>query len=193
MPLKPTSSWPISSAYAYCKRRQESVPATAYTGDLGANGPPSRCYNRRIRTLTILLVGTALAVPATSQLKVFVEPREVEEGEPGALWIQADFSGPLKASISKFVPQVQLVANAEAATAVLRHTATERSRAESTAKRVFVGRGVAARASAELIDSCGVILWSESAKPGPAKVTDRIATRLKEAVGKGKIKPCTKE
>ena len=159
-----------------------------------------------MKILAVLVLGAGLAVPASSQLKVFVEPAEVEESEPGALWIQSDFSGPLKSSIAKFVPQVQLVANAEAATVVLRHTATERSRGESTAKRVFVGRGIAARASAELIDTCGVILWSESAKdtsrrlaalvgdfakPGPGKVADRIAKRLEEAMRKSKIKPCS--
>ena len=161
-----------------------------------------------MKILTVRLLGTALAVPASSQIKVFVEPAEIREAEPGALWIEADFSGPLKSSIGKFVPQVQLVANAEAATVVLQHTATERSRGESTAKRVLVGRGVAARASAELIDSCGVILWSESAKdtsrlmakmvgdfakPGPSKVADRIANRLGEAIKKGKIKPCAQQ
>ena len=161
-----------------------------------------------MKALATLLLGAVLAVPASSQLRIFVEPAEVEEGVPGALWIQADFSGELKASISKFVSQAQLVANAEAATVVLRHTGAERSRAESTAKRVFVGRGAAARASAELIDSCGVILWSDSAKdtsrllealvgdfakPGPGKVADRIANRLEEALRKGKVKPCSQE
>ena len=82
------------------------------------------------------------------------------------------------------------------------------SRGESTAKRVFVGRGVAARASTELVDGCGVIIWSESAKdtsrlmakmvddfakPGPAKVADRIANRFGEALRKGKIKPCPQQ
>ena len=82
------------------------------------------------------------------------------------------------------------------------------SRGESTAKRVFVGRGVAARASTELVDGCGVIIWSEFAKdtsrlmakivgdfakPGPAKVADRIANRLGEALRKGKIKPCPQQ
>ncbi len=161
-----------------------------------------------MKSFAVLVLGAVWAVPASSQLKVFVEPAKVEASEPGALWISADFSGELKSSIGKFVPQVQLVASAEAAVAVLRHTATERSRGESTAKRVFVGRGMAARASAELIDACGVILWSESAKdtsrrmaalvgdfakPGPGKVADRIANRLGEAIGKGKIKPCTPE
>lgn len=70
---------------------------------------------------------------------------------------------------------------------------------------MLVGRGAAARASAEVVDRCGSILWSESAKdtsrlltamvgdfakPGPDKVTDRIANRLKEAIRKGRIRPC---
>ena len=154
----------------------------------------------------IVLLGAALTVPASSQIKIFVEPAEIKDTVSDQLWIPADFSGELKSSIIKFVPAVQLVADKESANLVLRHTATERSRGESTAKRVFVGRGAAARASAELIDSCGVIVWTETAKdtsrllakavgdfakPGPSKVADRIANRLKKAMGSGRIKPCS--
>ena len=153
----------------------------------------------------IALATLLLVDPASAQLRIFVEPAEKEESSPGSLWISADFSGELKTSIGKFVPGVRLVTSAEQAELVLRHTATERSRGESTAKRVFVGRGAAARASAELVDPCGGILWSESAKdtsrllaatvgdfakPGPQKVADRIANRLNDALRKGKIRPC---
>ncbi len=162
----------------------------------------------RSTKIAALLAALVVAGPASAQLKIFVEKAVMAQSGPGALWVPADFSGEIKSSISKFVPTVQLVSKAEDAALVLRHTAAERSRGESTAKRVFVGRGAAARASAELIDSCGTILWSESAKdtsrllaamvgdfakPGPAKVADRIANRLKEAMQKGKIRPCSKE
>ena len=155
--------------------------------------------------LIVLVATSTVLFPAVAQLKIFVETPAIAESEPGALWISADFSGALKTSIIKFVPGAELVTNRDSANVVLMHTATERSRGESTAKRVFVGRGVAARASAELIDQCGSILWSESAKdtsrflasmgadfakPGPAKVSDRIANRLNQAIRKRRIRPC---
>ncbi len=126
---------------------------------------------------------------------------------PDALWVPANFSGELKASVGQFVPQVQLVADADDANLVLRHTATERSRGQSTAKRLLVGRGASARASAELVDGCGVILWTTTAKDtsrllaatvgdfaksGPGKVADRIANRLRGALLKGGINPCSR-
>lgn len=162
----------------------------------------------RSKALILLttLVGAAVgAAPAYSQLTLFIEPREVKPAQADELWVEADLSGELKASIGKFVPGVQLVANAEAASMVMRHSATVRSRGESTAKRMFVGRGASARGTAELVDSCGRIVWTNSAKdtsrllaaavgdfakPGPAKVADRIANRLNDAVRNGKIRPC---
>ena len=162
-------------------------------------------YSLRLATM---LTALAMAIPVGAQLKIHVEVPETDESAPGALWVEADFSGEIKASINKFVPMAQLVSEADDATVVLRHTATIRSRGESTAKQVFIGRGAAARASAELVDACGTILWSEAAKDtsrllgatvgdfaksGPSKVADRIAKRLKEALRKGKVKPCSPE
>lgn len=105
----------------------------------------------RRRMILGMAVAVSLAVsahPAYSQLKIFVETAPIQESEPGALWVSADFSGALKSSILKFATGIQLVSDMESADVILRHTATQRRRAESTAKRLLVGRGAAARASA---------------------------------------------
>jgi len=56
--------------------------------DTGSSARPPKCSNRSIETLSVLPLGTGLDLPASTQVKVFVEPTEVEESEPGALWIK---------------------------------------------------------------------------------------------------------
>lgn len=75
----------------------------------------------RILVLSAALM--TLALPAGAQFRIFVEPAEVVEGEPGALWVASDFSGSLKSPINKFVPSVQLVTDVASSNLILRHTA----------------------------------------------------------------------
>ena len=156
--------------------------------------------------LAFLSFGMVLAVPASSELKIFVQPAETNAtvNMLGRLLIQADYSSELKASISKLVPEVQLVPDANAATAVLQHTAMEERR---TARPEVFGRDVGAPASAQLMDACGSIVWSTFATgrprwprpklvgrtprmPSRSDVTNQIANRLREAVRKGTVNPC---
>ena len=156
--------------------------------------------------LAVLSFGMVLAVPASSEMKVFLEPAEtnVKVNMLGRFLIQADYSSELEASISKLVPEVQLVADANAAAAVLQHTAMEE---RSTARAEVFGRDVAAPASAQLTDACGSIVWStfatgrsrwrrpklvgrDPAIPRRSDVTDQIANRLRAAVRRGRVNPC---
>ena len=150
--------------------------------------------------------GIVLTAPASSEMTVLVEPAETNAkvNMLGRLLIQADYSSELTASISKLVPEVQLVADANSATAVLQHTVLEERR---TARPAVLGGEIAAPASAQLIDACSSIVWSTFATGRPrfrwpklvgtgpvmptrSDVTDQIANRLRRAVQKGKVNPC---
>ena len=150
--------------------------------------------------------GIALTAPASSEMKVFVQPAEtrVKVEMQGRILILGDYSSELEASIGKLVPEVQLVADANAATAVLKHTVMG---ARSSAWPKVQGGEIAAPASAQLVDACGSIVWSTFAtgrprrprlKPGGgytgrpqrSDVTDQIANRLRAAVRNGKVNPC---